>query len=123
MKRKTKRPRRLILMDKAWKLFSEFIRKRDKYICFTCDKQLEKNTSQAGHFIHGKYTPIYFNEFNIHCQCVNCNYYKNVGIIYLRKIQLKYGIKKADKLIAQKDKVHQWKIKELEALIKKYKGL
>lgn len=113
--------KRLRLFDKAWKVCSAYIRKRDNFTCFTCGKKLDKYTSQAGHFIHGKHTPIYFNEFNLSCQCIICNHFKSGNRdIYLRKIQKKYGIKKGDELLAQRDKVKYWKVKELEEIITHY---
>lgn len=114
--------KRLKTFEKAWKVFSSYIRERDKYICFTCGRQLDRQTSQAGHFIHAKHTPVYFNEFNVHCQCLKCNYYGGgMRDVYLRNIQKKYGIEKGDELLAEKDKVKHYGIKELEEIIKKYK--
>jgi len=118
---KSKRLRRF---DKAWKLLSEYVRRRDKGVCFTCSKVRPWKEQQAGHFIHGKHTPVYFDEFNVHCQCVTCNHFKSGDRdVYLRNIQKKYGIKKGDELLAERDKVKHWGIKELEALIKYYNDL
>jgi len=115
-KRKIRSPKR-VLFDKAWKVFRDYIVKRDKEICFTCGEE----GNQAGHFIHGKTKPCYFNPQNVHCQCVKCNYFLDGNRdVYLRKIQLKYGIKIGDKLLAQKYQMKLWKVKELESIIKKY---
>ena len=66
--RKTRknRPKWIRLRDRAWILCSEYIRKRDKGICFTCGEPGD----QAGHFKHGKNCERYFDEYNIHCQCL-----------------------------------------------------
>lgn len=115
---KSKRLRRF---DKAWKLFSAFIRQRDNGKCFTCGSVRPWKEQQAGHYIHGKHTPIYFDPFNVHCQCIVCNHFRSGNRdVYLRNIQKKYGMKKGDELMAQRDDVHRWSIKELEKIIKKY---
>ena len=118
-KRKNKSPK-AILFDKAWEAFSRYIRARDKGICFTCGKK----GNQAGHFIHGKNKPIYFNPYNVNCQCVSCNYFTSGNRdVYLRQVQRKYGIKKGDWLLAQRFKTKEWKMAELGAIIKKYTNL
>jgi DNA-directed RNA polymerase beta' subunit len=120
--KKEKKSKRQKLFDKAWGMFSLHIRTRDKGICFTCgaDKGIKK--THAGHFTHGKSTPVYFDEHNVHCQCVDCNHFKsgNRGI-YLRNIQKKYGIKEGDRLIQAQFETHYYSIKELEAIIEDLK--
>lgn len=121
--RKRRKSKRNKLFDKAWKLFSRYIRQRDKGVCFTCGKKDEWKRMHAGHFIHGKHTPLYFNEYNVHCQCPKCNtFLGGARDIYLRNIQKKYGIKKGDELLGQRYKTHHYTIKELEEIIKKYGG-
>jgi len=110
------RSKRDKLMDKAWRVFSRYIRERDKYICFTCGSE----GNHAGHFKHGKHTERYFNEHNVHCQCVRCNMYLSGNqAVYLRRIQQKYGMKKADELLKE-NKMKKWKVAELEELIDYY---
>ena len=76
MKKKTKKRKpigKAKLHKDLWKLFSKFVRERDGYKCFTCDKVTWP--AQAGHYITGatckKY--LYFDERNVHCQCYHCN--------------------------------------------------
>ena len=54
------------LHEKAWDVFSKWIRNRDKQ-CVTCGS---KPTLQAGHFHHGV---LDFDEININAQCARCN--------------------------------------------------
>jgi len=111
-----------ILFDKVWKTFSEYVRRRDNGICFTCGIKKDIKEMQAGHFRHGKGTPIYFHEKNVHCQCKRCNTYLSGNRdIYLRNVQKKYGIKTGDWLIQQSFLSHYWKVGELEKLLDKYK--
>jgi len=115
-KNRKNRPRWIRLRDKAWRLCSEYIRKRDKGICFTCGEPGD----QAGHFKHGKNCERYFDEYNIHCQCRRCNLFLSGNLaVYLRKLQQKYGMKKADELLKE-NKTKRWRVKELEEIIKYY---
>lgn len=113
-----------ILKRKLWKVFSQFIRQRDKNICFTCGRKGEGKGMHAGHFVPksvGGLT-LYFDEDNVHAQCYNCN-------INLGGNQYIYGIKlgkqMVDFLYARKHKLTKWseedyleKIEHYTALIK-----
>lgn len=110
------------LHKKLWKLFSKFIRKRDKYICFTCDRY--EYPSQAGHYRTGatckKY--LFFDERNVHSQCYHCNINLSGNWPeYQKRMWIKYG-KKIDK---EFDKINQrdgWDYPYQE-MIDKYKNL
>ena len=104
--------------DNAWKFFSSYIKRRDKYVCITCGA----SANQTGHFIHGKTKEIYFDERNVHAQCKKCNYYLSGALdLYLRQLQLKYGVEKVDGLMAKRYKIKRWKIGELEEIFEKYR--
>ena len=77
-----------VLKRKLWKVFSDYIKKRDKNICFTCGRKCEGSGAHAGHFIPKSVggLALYFDEENVHCQCYNCN-------INLGGNQYIYGIK------------------------------
>ena len=112
----------LRLRNKLWKLISIYIRERDKGTCFTCGVKKPIKEMHAGHFVHGKTTPVYFDVTNINCQCPKCNTYLSGNLIeYTVKMIAKYGQGKVDYLRSQKHKIKKWKIKELESLIEKYK--
>ena len=75
LKRKTKlakkrkvRSQREILRDKAWDVFSLYIRTKANFTCYTCPAK--GGITNAGHFWHGV---LDFDEENIKCQCVRCN--------------------------------------------------
>ncbi len=85
---KKKRSKKDILKDKAWKIFSKYIRARDKR-CVTCDKGLAEN---AGHFWHAV---LDFDEMNVNGQCVRCNKWFSGNLApYSTYLIKKYGIKK-----------------------------
>ena len=57
----------------ADKVFSEYIRRRDKGKCYTCGKQDEIKKMQCGHFIPRQFLAVRYDEVNCHCQCYACN--------------------------------------------------
>lgn len=66
------------LFDKAWKLQSEYVRKRDTGFngygrCCTCGKAIEYKQAHAGHYHHGY---LDFIEENTNLQCAGCNTYR-----------------------------------------------
>jgi len=55
------------LKKKLWKVFADYIKKRDKYTCFTCGRKGEGSGMHAGHFIPKASggLALYFNEDNV----------------------------------------------------------
>lgn len=97
-----------MLKKKLWKVFAEYIKKRDKNICFTCGRRAEGQGYHAGHYIAKSICglALYFDERNVHGQCFHCNInLGGNGRIYERKMLKKYGkkvVKELDKMAAQK---------------------
>ena len=85
------------LKKKAWKLFSEWIRRRDSdwrgmVACVTCGIIKDYKQQQAGHFIPGRRNSILFHERNVHAQCYGCNVMKQGNTVkYFRFMQKRYG--------------------------------
>lgn len=107
------------LKKKLWNIFSQYIRKRDKGICFTCGRYAEGSGYHAGHFIQKSVGGIglYFHPDNVRGQCYNCNI--NLGgnqYIFGQKL----GEKKAKELYAMKGKVTKWTVEDYEEKIKEY---
>lgn len=76
----------------ADRLFSIFIRKRDKHICYTCGKWLNPKESQAGHYISRNYLFLRYDERNVHCQGNECNIFKKGNLaVYALKLESQYG--------------------------------
>jgi hypothetical protein len=113
--RKRSKNRIPTLRRKAWKLFSEFIRERDKHTCFTCGAP----ATQAGHYIHRDIFD--FDEMAVHAQCTRCNLYLSGNLdVYTLKMIDTYGRKVVDELIARKHETHHWTVGELEEIILRY---
>lgn len=63
------------LANIAWKLQSEWIRRKDANLdgfveCYTCLKMIEWKKANAGHFKHGR---LDHDDRNLKVQCVQCN--------------------------------------------------
>jgi len=119
------------LKDKAWPLFSKYIRLRDCLettgdttigVCFTCGRTYEFKKLQAGHFIPGRHGMNLFDPRGCHAQCYSCNVMlKGNPIKYWTHMEQKYGRELIDELIAQDQEVKIFTIEELENLIIKLK--
>ena len=94
-------------IPKLWKVFSEYIRlKEDR--CYTCGSF---NNPQAGHYIDKSVTrlSLYFDERNVHRQCVACNMYKSGNkTAYATRLERDYGYGILQQLEEEKTKVTKW---------------
>ena len=89
-----KLPKKINYKKRLWKIFSEYIRRRDGGKCYTCSTIGEWKTFDAGHYIPaGKSNPeLYFNEKNVQSQCTACNRYKHGNLsVYAIKLVQEYG--------------------------------
>lgn len=112
-----KKPTRKVLVKKLDKVFSEFIRNRDKR-CVQCGKT-EGLTN--GHLITRAKYSVRWNELNCHCQCRGCNYlHEFQSHLYTNWFLKNYGLKKYQTLIAESNKIKKFTDTDLEELIKKY---
>lgn len=119
-----KKPNRKKLMKKAWKLFSEWIRKKDAdfagYVsCICCGRQYLWNSGEihAGHWIHDK---LDFDERNVHPQCKNCNfkYNKNTNTAYAIYMAQRYGAEEMERIRKQAyEKGNNYTVTELNQIL------
>lgn len=122
---KLKNPTTKQLEKMLWRRVSEYIRKRDNYICFTCGARLTKNTSEAGHFLHqAKTSKLAYDERLLRCQCTKCNKWLSGNLVeYSIKMINLYGIEQINEWRRESKKVYKWKQEELKELIDKYDKL
>lgn len=112
-----------------WRLFSQFIRLRDAYKCFTCGRVGSGSGIHAGHYIPRAAggLRLYFHERNVHAQCYHCNInLSGNSDIYGQKLEQKYGKKVLTTLrklrdLDVKDPL-QFTAEDYQKLMKKYQA-
>ena len=124
------------LKQKAWALFSEWIRRRyadwrGLVSCVTCGVIKFWWQGDAGHFEEGRNNSILFDERGCHFQCKGCNGNLRIGNISRNREEIKkayekfmlekYGQKVIDEIRANKKETKQFSIQELENLISELK--
>ena len=70
------------LKAKAWKVFSEWIRRKDadldgNVVCVCCGKRGFWRSFQASHLVPGRKLGILFDERGVYPCCVGCNIFKH----------------------------------------------
>lgn len=89
------------LAEQLWEVFAKFIKKRDRYTCFTCGTRVRGKNCHAGHFIASSVggLALRYNEYNVHVQCYDCNILKHGNLdVYKQKMIEKYGQAIVDEL-------------------------
>lgn len=110
------------LKKKLWIVFSKWIKKRDKNICFTCGRFAEGSGMHSGHFITKSVGGIalYFHEDNVHAQCYNCNINLS-GNIWEYGNRL--GKEKVAELYKIKQQTNKWSLEDYQSKIEYYTKL
>lgn len=103
-------------------LLSRWIRARDNYVCFTCDKSYPPpqpgSVLPAGHFISRARGATTFDPENLNAQCYFCNVRErgNIGE-YTPRLMQKLGPKKFKALLERGRQLKQRSAGELQTLI------
>lgn len=100
-----------------------YIRTRDNYRCFTCDRYAKGAGMHAGHFISNSICGLglRYEETNVHAQCYHCNINLSGNWVeYRERMIKKYGEEhvkeiEARRHITTKDFDYEAKIKEYRA--------
>ena len=115
------------LKAKAWKLFSEWIRRKDAdeggtNYCFTCGAPKFWKELHAGHFIGGRTNAVLFVEEIVKPQCLTCNVFLggNYGPYTLKMLDL-HGREKVEEFMSLKHQVKKYSRADIEEMIAEYK--
>ncbi len=125
--KKLKKPKKrsiTALKKELWKYFSLFIRTRDNFRCFTCDRYATGGGMHAGHYIPNSIggVGLRYEETNVHAQCYHCNINLSGNWpVYRERMIQKYGEEYVKALEARRSEVT--KDFDYQTLIEKYKGL
>lgn len=107
-------------------VFSQFIRRkyadRNGYVsCFTCGVQMHWKKIQNGHYISRSHNATRYSIKNNHPQCVGCNVFKHGNMpAYALALLKKYGPDILEELSREKQKIKQFSIPELKAMIAEF---
>lgn len=131
MKRTTfKKKRKSSFKNKAWDVFSKFIRQRNAdpwgmVPCFTCGSVKHWKEMDAGHYIPKSISLfLRFDERNVQIQCTGCNRFRHGNLTqYALALKRKYGEYILEELDRDRRKGEGYKIYEsdYEELYEKYK--
>ena len=111
------------LHNNLWKLISEYVRRKENDVCYTCGVKKEWKETHCGHFLHqAKTSKLAYERKILHCQCVKCNNFLSGNLLeYTIKMVKLYGLKQVEAWKRESKKPYRWKRGELEELIEKYK--
>lgn len=129
MKRRKRQKSLAALKKQAWKLFSEWVRRRfashsGRVVCVTCGGRDHWRVMHAGHFFpKSRGLVYYFHEKNVHVQCVVCNLFRaeQAKIDYTVFMIEKYGEGIIDELEALSRNPVKYYRSDYEQLIAVYK--
>ena|SRR3990167_6266274 len=115
--------------QKAWALFSEWVRRSEKGICYTCgqrywNEELGRNDwkrMDAGHY---KHNVLDFDPLNIHCQCKKCNkWLHGNGTEYSIRLIRQFGLGKVEDLHRRATKALKGEHWDYNEIINVYKEI
>jgi hypothetical protein len=116
----------ITLRKTAWKLFSKIVREEEKYVCYTCGKDMSnaKSSADAGHYIpQSKGNVLRFDRRNVHCQCTSCNQFLHGNLsTYALKLEAQYGHGILQEFEEIKNQRKKFTREELEGMIVDYKS-
>ena len=119
--KKIKQPSIKRLKKEADRVFSIYIRMRDKGVCFTCGCKKKWQEQQNGHYVSRNYLATRYDEKNCHAQCVSCNVFRH-GLLttYALKLIKRYGGNILQELDTLKNKPIKMTISDYQSLIDLY---
>lgn len=115
------------LKRKLWKMFSEYVRKRDAseagiVKCFTCSRTGHWKEFQAGHYIPQSLSlALVFDDRNVHPQCGGCNLFRRGNMsVYAVELRKRYGENILEELQSKRKEGFRYTRSDYEELIEKY---
>lgn len=117
-----KKPKTISKLKKdADRVFSIFIRTRDKGRCFTCGVVKPIKQMQNGHYISRTYSNTRYDLQNCHCQCVGCNIFRKGNMDeYAIALTQKYGPDILNELSQRKKVFKKFTRDDLQDIINRY---
>ena len=123
-----KKPNLRGLKAKAWKVFSEYIRRRyadagGTAECFTCGALAYWKDLQCGHAIGGRHNAVLLDEEICRPQCCRCNIFMRGNYpVFTTKLIRRHGVAWFEGKLQQARQIVKWARSDLEGLIEQYKA-
>ena len=122
-KREKKKESKSVLTKELDRVFSIYIRTRDKFICISCKRKGDLKSMQCGHFIRRSCMNTRWDEENCHCQCPRCNVFMGGNYpAYSLALMQKFGADIIEDLNERGATIRKWSKEELKEMIEKYKS-
>lgn len=108
------------LHKQAWKLMSEYIRRKnanlDGYVyCYTCGNVMHWTQANAGHFKHDR---LDFDERNLKEQCVACNLHNSGRLdVYAERLIEENGLEWFKQLCRDANEYNKYDVERLKSII------
>jgi hypothetical protein len=126
-KRKPKAATLSSLKKKAWKVFSEWIRRKDAdqggtVTCYTCGKLMFWKEAHAGHALPGRHNAVLFDEDIVRVQCPVDNIWKGGNYpVFTAKLIRENGLEWFESKLEGARQIVKYTRSDLEDLINDYK--
>lgn len=123
-----KKPTLRSLKNKCWRVFSEWIRRRDADAggterCWTCGTLAHWKEMHAGHGIPGRHNAVLLDEDIVKPQCVGCNIFRNGCYhIFTTKLIQEHGMEWWEKKLFNSRQIVKMTRDDYEILIKTYQA-
>lgn len=123
-----KKPTFKSLKTKAWKTFSEWVRRRDAdeggtCYCVTCRTPIFWKEAHAGHFVPGRTNSVLFHPDITNAQCPICNLWRGGNYqAYTLYMLDKFGREKVEEFLSLRRQVVKLTRTDLEEIIETYKA-
>jgi hypothetical protein len=124
---KVKKPTLSGLKRKAWKLFSEWIRRKDAdeggtVSCYTCGKPIYWKEAHAGHAIPGRHNAVLFDADIVRPQCPRDNLFLGGRYeVFAAKLIRENGLEWFEKKLSGAREVVKYSRSDLEEIINLYR--
>ncbi len=127
MKKKVKHLKLSTEKKKAWKVFSEWVRRNDIHDfefnnCYTCGVCKHWKEMQAGHGIGGRNNAVLFLEEVVKPQCVGCNVFgRGKYPIFTSKLIKELGMEEYDRILTLSQQTVKFTALDYQDIAQKYK--
>jgi hypothetical protein len=104
------------------RVFSIYIRIRDKGVCISCGDEKYWKYQHCGHYVSRSYLSLRFDEKNCNVQCISCNIFKKGNMDeYAIALIRKYGKNILEDLNRRKHTSTKFSKQDYERMIALYK--